>query len=107
MQFPENVDIDHINHKLHDNRKANLRICEHMKNMMNQSKRSDNTSGVPGVNYNKATNKWMVRIGVNGNRILLGLFDNFNDAVKARKNAEEKYYQQFSYDNSIRGNIDV
>lgn len=107
MNFPENVDIDHINHKLNDNRKLNLRICEHTKNMMNQSKRSDNTSGIPGVNYHKSSNKWMARIGVNGSRILLGLFDNFNDAVKARKSAEEKYYQNFSYDNSVGGNAYV
>ena len=104
MNFPKGADIDHINHKLNDNRKVNLRICEHMKNMMNQSKRSDNTSGVPGVNYCKATNQWMSRIGVNGKRILLGLFDSFDAAVKVRKSAEEKYYQQFSYDNSTRSN---
>ena len=107
MNFPNNMDIDHINHKLHDNRKQNLRICEHTKNMMNQSKRSDNTSGVPGVNYHKSVGKWMVRIGVNGKRILLGLFDDFDDAIAVRKQAEEKYYQNFSYDNSTKGDVDV
>lgn len=107
MGFPNDVDIDHINHKLNDNRKQNLRACEHMKNMINQSKRSDNTSGVPGVNYNKSTNQWMARIGVNGDRVLLGLFENFDDAVKARKQAEEKYYQNFSYDKSIKEDVYV
>lgn len=103
MGFPNNTDIDHINHKLNDNRKQNLRICEHMKNMMNQSKRSDNTSGVPGVNYHKATDKWMVRIGVNGKRLLIGLFNKYEDAVIARKQAEEKYFGEYSFDNSNGG----
>ena len=30
----------------------------------------------------------------------LGSFKNFEDAVKARKEAEDKYYGEFSYDNS-------
>lgn len=101
MGFPDN-DIDHINHKLYDNKKNNLRVCEHTKNMMNQSKRSDNTSGVPGVNFHNSTGKWHARIGVHGERINLGLFNNFEDAVKARKDAEEQFYKEFSYDNSVK-----
>ena len=103
MGFP-NGDIDHINHKLNDNRKQNLRVCHHMENMMNQSKRSDNTSGVSGVNFHKSTGKWHARIGVRGERINLGLFNSFEDAVKARKLAEEQFYKEFSYDNSTKEN---
>ena len=102
MGFP-NGDVDHINHKLYDNRECNLRVCAHAENMMNQSKRSDNTSGVVGVNFHKSTKKWQARIGVYGQRIELGLFDTFEDAVIARKNAEEQFYKEFSYDNSTRG----
>ena len=32
----------------------------------------------------------------------LGRFLDFNDAVKDRKEAEEKYYKEYSYDNSIK-----
>ena len=31
---------------------------------------------------------------------ILGCYDNFDDAVKARKNGEEKYHEEFSYENS-------
>jgi hypothetical protein len=103
MGFPEGLDIDHINHKMHDNRKNNLRICEHMTNMMNQSKRSDNTSGVPGVHFHKPNGMWCARIGANGKRINLGYFNSFEDAVRVRKEAEEKYYGEFSYENSMQG----
>ena len=29
-------------------------------------------------------------------------FENFEDAVKARKEAEEKYFGEYSYDNSVK-----
>ena len=32
----------------------------------------------------------------------LGYYGNFEDAVKARKEAEEKYFGEYSYDNSMK-----
>lgn len=96
LDFPTNCDIDHINHNKSDNRKNNLRICAHVENMINQLKRSDNTSGVSGVNYHTKNNVWVARIGVNEKRIYLGSFADFEDAVKARLNAENKYYGEFA-----------
>ena len=34
----------------------------------------------------------------------LGVFENFEDAIKARKDAEEKYYGEYSFDNSSKLN---
>ena len=39
---------------------------------------------------------------LNYKRMHLGDFDEFEDAVDARKQAEEKYFGEFSYDNSIK-----
>ena len=94
------VDHKHGNKSRNDNRKSNLRICTHSKNMMNVGLRSNNTSGVTGVTWHKYEEKWIVRITVNGVRHLLGRYKNFEDAVNARKEAENKYYGEFSYDNS-------
>jgi hypothetical protein len=60
--------------------------------MQNQSKRSDNTSGIVGVNWSKSHDAWCVRIGMNGKRIRIGYFYDKNDAIKSRLNAEIKYY---------------
>ena len=69
---------------------------------MNRTVNINNTSGVTGVHFNKGINEWVARIQVNGVRIQLGSFPNFEEAVKARKDAEEKYFGEYSYDNSMR-----
>lgn len=92
--------IDHKNHKKYDNRKLNLRKVNASQNQMNSSKRSDNTSGYTGVSFNKSKNKWIAYIAINGEQKYLGAFDKKEDAVKVRKEAEEKYFGEFSYDNS-------
>lgn len=90
--------IDHINHNTFDNRRCNLRIATPSQNNMNSKIRSQNSSGVTGVDYMKSVNKWRARI----KKIHLGTFDNFEDAIKARKEAENKYFGEFSYDNSMK-----
>ena len=97
--------IDHKNHKKYDNKKYNLRKVTSSQNQMNGSKRFDNTSGVTGVSWDKLKNKWIAYIAKNGKQKHLGGFDKFEDAVKARKEAEEKYFGEYSYDNSQGYNI--
>jgi len=54
---------------------------------------SNNTSGTKGVFWTKKTNKWGAEIGFKGKKIRLGYFKNKQDAINARKEAEEKYFQ--------------
>ena len=61
-------------------------------------------TGVPGVR--KQNNKWIAMITKNNESINLGLFDNFNDAVNARKTAEEKLFGEFRYNLSNKDIID-
>lgn len=94
--------VDHIHGKLtrNDNRKSNLRIVDKSKNGMNSDFSKRNTSGVIGVYWKKSTKKWFARISVNRKGIHLGYFNTFDEAVKARKDAEEKYFGEYSYENS-------
>ena len=55
--------------------------------------RSNNTSGVQGVYYNKQRKRWHSYIRCQGKNHFLGTYENFEDAVKARKEAEEKYFK--------------
>lgn len=100
--LPNSIEVDHIRGKetRNDNRKENLRPCLHQENMMNIGLRGNNTSGVTGVSWSKQHQKWVSWITYKNNVVHLGVFDKFEDAVKARKEAEEKYFGEWSYDNS-------
>lgn len=107
LQVGDEYEVDHKNGKQsrHDNRKSNLRRCTHSDNMKNVGLRIDNTSGVTGVNFDKNKQKWIARIVIDGKRTVLGEYDNFDDAKIKRLEAEEKYYGEFSYNNSQGYNI--
>ena len=96
----DNKIVDHINHKKNDNRKINIRIVTSSQNLMNTKMFANNTSGCKGVTWDKSRNKWMAHIKLNGKNKNLGRFANFEDAVRARKNAEEQLFGEYSYDNS-------
>ena len=103
MNVSDDYYVDHIHgaNSRHDNRKFNLRIATASQNQMNVNLSINNTSGATGVNWDKRKHKWTARIGINYERIHLGDFDSFEDAVRARKLAEDKYFGEFSYDNSM------
>lgn len=84
-------EIDHINHIRNDNRWVNLRIVSRRENSQNLSLLKRNVSGVAGVSYVKSRNKWVVSITVDGKRLNLGRFANFEDAVSERMRAELLY----------------
>lgn len=104
MNCSPDMVTDHIgnNDTLNDCRKANLRIASRSQNGYNRKPYKSNKTGVTGVLYLKNKNKYIAYITVNKKRINLGTFDDFTIAVKARKEAEEKYYGEWSYDNSQR-----
>jgi hypothetical protein len=74
-----------------DNRLVNLRDVTHKENLRNQKLSSSNKSGMTGVSWNKALNKWRALITVDYKMKHLGVFINIEDATQARKKAEKKY----------------
>ena len=58
-----------------------------LRQVLSNRVRSDNTSGYPGV-YAKRS-KWMARIQYKGKIYSLGSYPNKEDAIRARKQAEE------------------
>ena len=57
--------------------------------------RRNNTSGVTGVEWLPAIGKWKAVIFFKGRRYYLGCYEDFEDAVAARKQAEEMYHDSF------------
>lgn len=70
----------------------NCRWVSHMENSRNRNTRKTSKSGVAGVMFREDIQKWRVSIGVNYKRINIGNFDSFDDAVAARKKAEQEYW---------------
>jgi hypothetical protein len=86
--FPENQ-IDHINRDPGDNRIANLREVSNQCNLRNTGNRKNNTSGVKGVYWHKLAGKWYARIKTNNKNKYLGYYEDFDEAVLARYEAEK------------------
>ncbi len=83
--------IDHINGDGTDNRIVNLRVVDARTNARNHRKSISNKSGVTGVVWFNRESKWCAQIRVDYKNIRFGLFVDFNEAVKARREAEVFY----------------
>jgi hypothetical protein len=83
-------EIDHVNRDSLDNRIANLRDVSQSENARNRPQQANSTSGVKGVYWHKASQRWQAQIAVNGKQIHLGLFDTLDEAARARFIAEAR-----------------
>lgn len=98
MNCNEDKLVDHIfqvSNGICDNRKNNLRIVTQQQNSMNAKLSKNNTSGYKGVYWKKHCNKWSAAITYNGKQIHLGYFDDIEKAIKARADAELKYFGEY------------
>lgn len=75
--------IDHINRTRDDNRIANLRDVTCSQNNHNVGLKKSNSSGCPGVYFDKSRRKWAAAIRDDGPKKLLGRFENIADAAAA------------------------
>jgi hypothetical protein len=67
------IEADHINGDTLDNRRKNLRPATRLQSAKNHRIQKNNTSGCKGVN--KHGNRWRARIGFNGKKLHIGVFD--------------------------------
>lgn len=67
-----------------------------VKNNQKHSLSKSNTSGIAGVSYYKSNNKWKSYIYNDGKVISLGYYFDKEDAIRARLEAEAKYYGEYA-----------
>lgn len=82
---PKNYSIDRIDNKGHYV-PGNIRWAS--VSQQNANREFD----CPGVNWIASENKWRAQISVDNKTIYLGSFSNKEDAILARKEAEDKYW---------------
>ena len=89
-QFPDD-EIDHVDGNGLNNSAKNLRPATRTENTRNKRKPVNNTTGIVGVYWDKTYSKWAAKICLNGKLKHIGIFDDFADAVAARKEAERMH----------------
>lgn len=80
------------------NRKESTKLTS-----LDQKLSSTNTSGYKGVTWDKSRKKWVSQITLQGRHMNLGRFSNKQDAINARKEAEDKYFKPILEKYDIKG----
>lgn len=88
----EDIVLDHINRNKLDCRRENLRIANKQINSINRNLQPNSTTGYRGISIDKRRNKYRAHIKIDGRQIGLGYFAKLEDAIAARKKAEEQYF---------------
>lgn len=94
-KWPE-MDIDHVNRSLSDNRISNLRLCTHSENMANKKTQVNNKADLKGVSWDKKSNKWRAQIAKDGKKFHLGFFVDPSEAHAAYVSASIQKHGQFA-----------
>lgn len=84
-------DIDHIDGDRTQNQISNLRSVTRAENLRNKKLEPSNTSGVMGVSWEPALEKWGAYINVDNKRHRLGYYKEFDEAVMARQASEIEF----------------
>ena len=94
MKVSDGWEVDHINGDRADNRKSNLRICEHRQNCYNR-RAVINKYGHLGVSKN-GKNGFMARITIGPKTFHLGTFGSVEEAAMARDKAAMRLHGKFA-----------
>lgn len=102
LNEPKHKDVDHINHNVLDNRKINLRLCNHNENVKNVIKHRDGKSKYKGICFHKNRRKpYQAKLMHNGKYVSGGYFLIEIDAAKAYNKLAKEYHGEFCFLNKI------
>lgn len=101
IDAPKHLHVDHINGNKLDNRRANLRLCNHSQNQQNRKNNVIGSSQFKGVSFQHARKKWKASITHLGRYRFLGHFESEVDAAKAYNLAAIDIFGSFAKLNII------
>jgi len=88
--------IDHIDNNPSNNRIENLRPATDSQNQHNANIAKKNKSGVKGVYWHKATNKWKTQFKLNGKKMYFGEYYDIDYAKFVIEAMRHKYHKDFA-----------
>ena len=98
LNAPSGVLVDHRNSNGLDNRRNNLRFCNHAQNTWNSKKFKIHTCQFKGITKGRGE-KFIARIKVHGRSIYLGEFRDQRSAALAYDSAAQRYAGEFARPN--------
>lgn len=103
MRATPDVVVDHINGNGLDNRRCNLRLCSSRENSLNRRmyETDEKSSRFKGVRL--SGRRWVATIGVDGEQITIGAFDDEAEAAKAYDAAALEKFGEFARTNESLG----
>lgn len=92
-------DVDHINGNTLDNRRENLRACEHWQNGCNQARNSRNRSGFRGVCWHSYNRIWVAQIRIDQKNVTIGNSHDILEAALIYDRAARRFHGEFAQTN--------
>ena len=92
---PPNI-LDHIDCDPFNNRWRNLREASLSMSNCNRRIQKNNRSGIKGVHWNAADERWKANIKVEGKNLYLGCFKNKDDAASAVNAVRHQLHGEFA-----------
>ena len=107
LDYTEELEIDHIDGNVLNNKKSNLRIADRKIQCGNLAPKRTNKLGVRGVSFDKRSGNYVVDFSYDKKRMYLKQFKDVNEAVYARYMLELiiNPYRYFSNDENIESYI--
>jgi hypothetical protein len=102
--LPKGMVVDHINHNVLDNRRANLRVCTPAENSRNRQPLKNKQVKYKGVIFDKTSKKNPFRAVIK--KISLGQYNVAEKAALAYNNAATEHYGEYACLNHIPTMID-
>lgn len=92
-QIAKKIGLETIKNNSKNQTETNLKYNTNFQIIENDTPPVNNTSGTKGVSWCKDRNKWEAYIAINNKKIHLGRYAKLEDAIKARKAAEDEYFK--------------
>lgn len=100
LKVPPGYEVDHKDGDGTHNWEKNLRAASKKENSRNKGFTKSNTSGVKGVSWDSANQKWRAKIGVDRKTVCLGRFSVLEDAARAYDTAAKQFFGSFAKTNA-------
>lgn len=89
-KIPKHLEINHKNHKKHDNRIDNLELVTKSQNNQYKLKTKRNSSGIPNISFCKSKKNYILQFCVRGHNKHFGSFTEINKNAILQRNAIAK-----------------